>query len=81
MKINAVICVKCCDIIWSRAVHDFRTCTCGEIFIDGGFDYIRTNAGKTKIIDVDCTVQEAYNDWNNKINKLGSIKQKKESKQ
>jgi hypothetical protein len=40
-KVNASICPNCLDLIFSRARHDFHRCSCGEIFIDGGFDYTR----------------------------------------
>lgn len=36
-----VMCVKCLDIIQSMNRHDFATCTCGAISIDGGSDYTR----------------------------------------
>jgi len=34
-------CLKCLDIIKSYDRHDFRYCKCGNIFIDGGDDYLR----------------------------------------
>lgn len=34
-------CVKCGNIIESRHRHDFVSCSCGTIFLDGGLDYIR----------------------------------------
>lgn len=34
-------CIKCGDIIQSKFVHDFRSCKCGSIYIDGGDDYTR----------------------------------------
>lgn len=40
-KIKGVQCQKCLDIIWSRYVHDFRYCSCGNSFIDGGGEYVR----------------------------------------
>ena len=38
---NAAKCKKCGEVIESRYLHDFKYCRCGEIFVDGGFDYIR----------------------------------------
>lgn len=38
---NAVICNKCDDFIFSAHRHDFRECKCGNIFVDGGQEYIR----------------------------------------
>lgn len=38
---NAARCRKCDTVIESRTRHDFVTCRCGAIFVDGGLDYIR----------------------------------------
>lgn len=38
---NKVKCLKCDDIIESTHRHDFVTCTCGSISVDGGHDYLR----------------------------------------
>ena len=38
---NAVQCKNCGDIIESTSRHDFRTCSCGKISVDGGHDYLR----------------------------------------
>lgn len=38
---NAVICNKCDDFIFSKTVHNFVECKCGNIFVDGGQDYLR----------------------------------------
>lgn len=38
---NAVICNKCDDFIFSKTRHDFVTCKCGAISVDGGQDYLR----------------------------------------
>ena len=35
------MCAKCCDVIQSRARHDFVSCNCGAIAIDGGADYTK----------------------------------------
>ena len=32
-------CPKCGDKLFSWTTHDFQTCSCGQCFIDGGFDY------------------------------------------
>ena len=34
-------CLKCGDIIQSYNIHDFKSCSCQNIFIDGGEDYLR----------------------------------------
>jgi hypothetical protein len=38
---NAARCSKCCDVIESTYRHDFVTCSCGNIAVDGGHDYLR----------------------------------------
>ena len=38
---NAVSCNKCDDFIFSAHRHDFRECKCGNIFVDGGQEYLR----------------------------------------
>lgn len=34
-------CPKCKDRIFSWHRHDFKYCSCKEVFVDGGFDYLR----------------------------------------
>lgn len=38
---NAAQCAVCKDIIESTHRHDWVTCSCESIFIDGGKDYLR----------------------------------------
>ena len=38
---NRARCKRCGDIIESKHVHDFVSCKCGAICVDGGHDYIR----------------------------------------
>jgi len=38
---NSVICNLCKEEIWSAHVHDFKTCSCGNISVDGGLQYLR----------------------------------------
>lgn len=54
MKIvaNRAECAICHDLIESKTRHDFVQCKCGEIFVDGGTDYIRRGANNLdSIID------------------------------
>jgi len=94
MKINAIQCSVCGDIIYSRYRHDFRWCSCphnennvGEgCFIDGGFDYQRVGGKhidkiKHLVIEVDTTYKNLYDDWNLKIDKFGLIKKEQISKE
>ena len=38
---NAVVCHMCGDKIFSKNRHDFVSCTCGAISVDGGQEYLR----------------------------------------
>jgi Zn finger protein HypA/HybF involved in hydrogenase expression len=38
---NEVKCDHCKDIIESTDTHDFKTCSCGMVSIDGGYDYLK----------------------------------------
>ena len=44
---NAVTCLGCGDFIVSKHRHDFVTCTCGSISVDGGQAYLRRVGGLT----------------------------------
>lgn len=41
---NVAECRLCGDVIESKSRHDFVSCKCGEIFTDGGLDYVRRGA-------------------------------------
>ena len=41
MKRSRLKCFGCGTVIESRHRHDFVTCTCGDVSIDGGLDYQR----------------------------------------
>lgn len=38
---NAVQCHACAEVIVSLYRHDFKTCKCGDVSVDGGYDYLR----------------------------------------
>ena len=38
---NAARCLLCGDLIRSKNRHDFNTCSCGNISVDGGSWYVR----------------------------------------
>ena len=38
---NAAQCAKCGDVVESKHRHDFVSCSCGAIFVDGGKEYLR----------------------------------------
>lgn len=85
MKINAIKCKNCGNVIYSRTTHDFRWCDCNKCAIDGGFEYIKItgNPGDWERADVfvleDRNEIEAkkilYDDWNNRTDYFGKIKE------
>jgi len=82
MKVNAITCSKCSDTIYSRVRHDCRSCSCGKVYIDGGFDYLRVGgeeAVHTKVfkLKIKATKKELFDDWNLRKDKLGLIKKLK----
>lgn len=36
MKRNRVRCLSCDEVIESKFGHDYRTCSCGKVSVDGG---------------------------------------------
>lgn len=57
---NAIQCKHCGEIIESKSVHDFKTCKCGKVFVDGGHEYLRrgyTNSAEEDFIDLSETIE------------------------
>lgn len=50
--INAAVCLKCKDYIRSLNVHDFRSCKCGAISVDGGSYYCKRVGNPEDIINI-----------------------------
>ena len=79
MIIHSVKCKACNSIIFSRVRHDFRICSCGLTGVDGGqVDYTKVlfdgKAGyKNVTIDLNVTLKQLYEDWNNKTDQFGLI--------
>lgn len=57
---NAAICNKCDDFIVSKHRHDFITCGCGNVSVDGGQEYLRRSGGIIR--NEDGTVVRSYID-------------------
>lgn len=38
---NMVRCRKCMTVIESRSRHDYITCPCGNVSVDGGREYLK----------------------------------------
>ena len=39
--VNKARCLICNQVLESTSSHDFKSCNCGNLQIDGGHDYIR----------------------------------------
>jgi hypothetical protein len=79
----AIQCPQCFDIVYSRNRHDMRSCCCGSISIDGGFDYVKLSYDPSKVkldesptfkLVVPLTKKEIYDDWNRRKDELGIIR-------
>jgi hypothetical protein len=78
MKLKAIHCLGCDDKIYSRAPHDFRHCSCGQTFVDGGRAYFKHGAApnaeyKTVEVEVNVPLDELYEDWNEMSDNYGII--------
>lgn len=54
---NSAKCLKCNDEVVSEFRHDYRTCKCGAIMVDGGIDYLRRGATSWEIFQ-DTSIME-----------------------
>jgi tRNA(Ile2) C34 agmatinyltransferase TiaS len=64
LKKNQATCNKCGDTIESKSRHDFVTCKCGELSVDGGLDY-------TRRVFVDRSAWTEQSEWNNESAEQG----------
>lgn len=55
---NSAQCRLCNDEIESKHIHDFVSCKCGAISLDGGHDYICRIGDPKNFIDTSYTVHE-----------------------
>ena len=59
--VNKAQCRQCGDIIESTHRHDFKSCKCGAIIVDGGRDYLKRMAKDLdNIIELSETYEEEY---------------------
>ena len=78
---NEVECLKCGDRIYSASRHDYKTCGCGNISVDGGMSYLR-RVGGVEYRDISVAIDNKLYDkiaealvWakNNNRNELGTV--------
>ena len=83
MKISAIQCPKCLNVVFSRARHDMRGCSCRQVAIDGGRDYNKVSYQDSAphVFDIHLVggldQPALFHDWNNGKDKFGLIKTKK----
>lgn len=84
MKVSAIKCPKCEDVIYSRTSHDMRECSCRSVAIDGGRSYTKVTFNSDLVerpevfmLDVDSSAADLYRDWNESYNEYGIIRGKK----
>lgn len=59
---NAVSCLGCGDFIFSAHRHNFVTCSCGAISVDGGQDYLRRVGDMNVAVDFSWSLpDDVYN--------------------
>ena len=59
---NTVTCIVCLDHIVSKHRHDFVTCTCGAISVDGGQEYLRRVGNMSAAVDLSWSLpDDVYN--------------------
>lgn len=74
-KVDVAECYYCHDIIFSRARHDMRFCTCKHTYVDGGLEYFKVGwTGRrpyTFSLFILENKRQLYDDWNTMADKLG----------
>ena len=58
-----VKCRQCKDVIQSKSVHDFVSCKCRAIYIDGGGEYTRCGGNPSDFIYLDKKKQKPREWW------------------
>jgi hypothetical protein len=48
IKVNKAKCLCCGTVIESKTVHDFQTCECGALSVDGGREYLKRGWDSSK---------------------------------
>jgi hypothetical protein len=85
MRIKAINCEECGDIVYSRTADDLRECTCGSTSAAGGqshskFYTIHGAKSKKITINLDISNSMLYDDWREMLDAYGLIKESKPQK-
>lgn len=80
LKVPAIKCRKCKDIVYSRCRHDMQGCSCGAVAIDGGFSKYCKISGDQEDIEFvkdyeigNASKQKLYDDWRLRKDKYGKV--------
>jgi hypothetical protein len=49
---NKIRCKKCNQVIESKHVHDYVTCSCGSVSVDGGRDYLKRSGNIEDMVEL-----------------------------
>ena len=55
---NQIRCCVCNDRIWSAHRHDYRTCECGAVAVDGGMEYLRRTGHQDQYEELSISMPE-----------------------
>lgn len=55
---NAIQCVHCRDVIESKHTHDFKSCKCGAVSVDGGLSYTKRSFRESPLDFIDLSEWE-----------------------
>ena len=59
---NRAKCLKCNEILESKHRHDFVTCSCNNLSVDGGHSYLKRNyLDGTQIEEMSTTKEDLIN--------------------
>lgn len=79
IKVNKIKCTHCNDVIESVHTHDFKTCQCGTVSIDGGKSYLKRSFKYSPSDYIDLSEYEDY-EVDNKIRCINMASSKKMNK-
>lgn len=52
---NKIQCKHCGEVIESTSIHNFVSCKCGKVAVDGGKDYLKRCGNKEDYIELSIT--------------------------
>jgi len=55
---NSVKCKSCQEVIYSASVHDYKSCKCRNIAVDGGTSYLRRVGNPLGYKDLSIEIEE-----------------------